>query len=108
MLAVAVLPGPGPVTRPTTGGEEIIVSYGATRLVVSPARRQSTLAALGLAAATAIVGAVLWGLVALVLHRQLLLLSLLIGAGVGVVVARYRPGHLPSIVTGAVIAVVGC
>jgi hypothetical protein len=84
------------------------VSYGASGLVVSPARRQSTLVALSLAAGAAIVGAVLWGLVALIVHRQLALLSLLIGAGVGVAVARYRPGHLPSILAGAIIAVAGC
>jgi hypothetical protein len=84
------------------------VSYGASRMVVSPARRPSTLAALGLAAGAAIVGALAWGLVALLVHRQLSLLSLLIGAGAGVAVARYRPGHLPSIVAGAVIAVAGC
>jgi hypothetical protein len=84
------------------------VSYGASRLVISPARRPSTLAALSLAAGAAIIGAVAWGLVALVIHRQLSLLSLLIGAAVGVAIGRYRPGHLPSIVAGAVIAVAGC
>ena len=84
------------------------MSYGASRLAVSPARRPSTLAALGLAAGAAIVGALAWGLVALIIHRQLSLLSLLIGVGAGVAVARYRPGHLPSVVAGAVIAVAGC
>jgi hypothetical protein len=84
------------------------VTYGGSRLVVSPARRPSTLAALSLAAGAAIVGAAAWGLVALLIHRQLSLLSLLIGAAVGVAVARYRPGHLPTIVAGAVIAVAGC
>ena len=84
------------------------MSYGASRLIVSPARRPSTLAALSFAAGAAIVGAAAWGLVALLVHRQLSLLSLLIGAAVGVAVARYRPGHLPTIVAGAVIAVTGC
>ena len=84
------------------------VRSGASRLVVSPARKQSTLAALGLAVAAAIAGAVLWGLLAILLHRQLLVLSLLIGAGVGAAVARFRPGHWPSVVAGAVIAVAGC
>jgi len=83
------------------------VSYGVSRLV-SPARRPSTVAALGLAAGAAIVGAGAWGLVALLVHRQLSLLSLLIGAAVGIAVARYRPGHMPAIVAGAVIAVAGC
>jgi hypothetical protein len=69
--------------------------------------RQSTLVALGLALLAAVTGAVLWGLVALLIHRQLSLLGLLIGAGVGFAVARYRPGHLPTIVAGAVIAVAG-
>ena len=89
------------------------MSYGAnwlsaSRLSVSPARRSSTLAALSLAAGAAIVGAAAWGLVAFIVHRQLSLLSLLIGAAVGVTVARYRPGHLPTIVAGALIAVAGC
>ena len=84
------------------------MSDGASRLIIGPARRPSTLAALSLAAGTAIVGAAAWGLVALLIHRQLSLLSLLIGAAVGVAVARYRPGHLPTIVAGAVIAVAGC
>jgi hypothetical protein len=83
------------------------VSYGASRLVV-PARQPSTLAALSLAAGAAIAGAAVWGLVTILVHRQLSLLSLLIGAAVGVVIARYRPGHLPTIVAGAVIAVAGC
>jgi hypothetical protein len=69
---------------------------------------QSTLAALAAAVGVAIAGAVLWGLVALLIHRQLSLLGLLIGAGVGSMVARYRAGHLPTIIAGAVIAVAGC
>ena len=73
-----------------------------------PARRQSTLVALAMAAAIAIAGAVLWGLVALVFHRQLSLLGLLIGGGVGLAVARYRPAHAPTIAAGVVIAVAGC
>jgi hypothetical protein len=84
------------------------VSYGAGRLIISPSSRPSTLAALSLAAGTAIAGAAAWGLVALLIHRQLSLLSLLIGIAVGGAVARYRPGHLPTIVAGAVIAVAGC
>ena len=84
------------------------VIYGLSRMSARPSGNQSTLAALGLAAAAAVAGAVLWGLVALVFHRQLSLLGLLIGAGVGFAVARYRPGHLPTVVAGAVIAVAGC
>jgi len=84
------------------------VSYGAGRLIVSPGRRPSSLAALSIGAGAAIAGAAAWGLVALLIHRQLSLLSLLIGAAVGVAVARYRPGHVPTIVAGAVIAVAGC
>jgi hypothetical protein len=90
------------------GMEENSVSYGASRLLASPARQPSTLAALSLAAGAAIVGAAAWGLVTILVHRQLSLLSLLIGAAVGVAVARHRPGHLPTIVAGAVIAVAGC
>jgi hypothetical protein len=84
------------------------VSYGASRLLVSPARQPSTLAAMSLAAGAAIAGAAAWGLVTILVHRQLSLLSLLIGAAVGAAVARHRPGHLPTIVAGAVIAVAGC
>jgi hypothetical protein len=84
------------------------VSYGASRLLVSPARQPSTLAALSMAAGAAIVGAAAWGLVTILIHRQLSLLSLLIGAAVGVAVAKYRPGHLPTVVAGGIIAVAGC
>jgi hypothetical protein len=84
------------------------VIFGVSRMAASPARRPSTLTALALALAAALAGAVLWGLAALVFHRQLSLVGLLIGLGAGLAVARYRPGHLPAIVAGAVIAVIGC
>ena len=84
------------------------MSYGASRLLVSPARKPSTLAALSMAAGAAIVGAAAWGLVTILIHRQLSLLSLLIGAAVGLAVAKYRPGHLPTVVAGGIIAVAGC
>jgi hypothetical protein len=84
------------------------VSYGASRLLVSPARQPGTLAALSMAAGAAIVGAAAWGLVTILIHRQLSLLSLLIGAAVGLAVAKYRPGHLPTVVAGGIIAVAGC
>ena len=73
-----------------------------------PGDRQSTPAALGGSAAVAIAGAVVWGLVALLTHRQLSLIGLAIGLGVGAIVTRFRPGSRPVIVTGAVIAVAGC
>jgi hypothetical protein len=93
-------PPPGKVTT---------MIFAALRLVRGkPGGRQSTLAALGAAVGVAIAGAVVWGLVALLIHRQLSLLGLVIGVGVGLVVARFRPGHWPTIVTGAVIAVAGC
>jgi hypothetical protein len=69
---------------------------------------QRTLAALGGAAGVAIAGAVVWGVLALLIHKQLSLVGLVIGVGVGAVVARFRPGHLPTIAAGAVIAVAGC
>lgn len=53
-------------------------------------------------------GALLWGLVAMLFKTQLSLFGLLIGAGIGAVVARYRGVHWPSVVAGAVIAVAGC
>jgi hypothetical protein len=90
------------------GAKEIIMIYGVSRMSSPPAGRTSTLLALGLAIAAAVAGAVLWGLVALLIHRQLSLIGLLIGLGAGSAVARYRPGHRPTIVAGAVIAVVGC
>lgn len=73
-----------------------------------PGRARSTAAALGAAASAAIAGAVGWGLIALLLHKQLSLIGLAIGLAVGRLVARFRPGHLPTIVAGAVIAVAGC
>lgn len=82
--------------------------FGAASIAARPASRPSTLTALALATAAALAGAALWGLAALVFHRQLSLVGLLIGLGAGLAVARYRPGHVPTIVAGAVIAVVGC
>jgi hypothetical protein len=73
-----------------------------------PGRRQSTLAAVGGAAGVAIAGAVVWGLVALATHKQLSLIGLAIGLGIGALVTRFRPGHRPTIIAGAVIAVAGC
>jgi hypothetical protein len=93
---------------PAARGWEYSVSYDASGPLVSPARQPSTFAALSLAAGAAIAGAAAWGLVTILVHRQLSLLSLLIGAAVGVAVARHRPGHLPTIVAGAVIAMAGC
>jgi hypothetical protein len=88
--------------------EETVVIFGAAGIAARPASRPSALTALALAAAAALAGAALWGLAALVFHRQLSLVGLLIGLGAGLAVARYRPGHLPTIVAGAVITVVGC
>jgi hypothetical protein len=64
--------------------------------------------AVSLAIVVALVGAVAWGLVAILINLQLSLFGLLIGAAVGAVVAKYRPGHWPTIIAGAVIAVAGC
>jgi hypothetical protein len=61
-------------------------------------------AALGLAVA----GAVAWGLVALLASLQLPVVGLLIGLGVGTAISRLRPGHIPTIAVGALIAVAGC
>jgi len=82
--------------------------YGVSRSPSRPAGKASTLLALGLAIAAAVGGAVLWGLAALVIHRQLSLIGLLIGLGAGAAVAKFRPGHRPTILAGAVIAVAGC
>jgi hypothetical protein len=60
------------------------------------------------AAGVALAGAVLWGLVALLLRKQFPLLGLGIGVGVGYAVARLRPRHTPTAVAGAVVAVAGC
>jgi hypothetical protein len=85
-----------------------VVIFGISRMAAGRASRPSTLIALVLAAAAALAGAVLWGLAALVFHRQLSLIGLLIGLGAGLAVARYRPGSVRTIVAGAVIAVIGC
>jgi hypothetical protein len=81
---------------------------GLRTVLARPGERQSTLAALGSAAGAALAGAVLWGVLALLIHRQLSLIGLAIGVAVGALVSRFRPGHLPTIVAGAVIAVAGC
>lgn len=73
-----------------------------------PGQHQSTPVALAGAAGVAIAGAVVWGLVALLIHKQLSLIGLAIGLGVGALVTRFRPAHLPTMIAGAVIAVVGC
>jgi hypothetical protein len=70
--------------------------------------RQSSAVALAGAVGVALAGAVVWGLVAMLIHKQLSLLGLAIGVAVGRVVARFRAGHLPTIIAGAVIAVAGC
>jgi hypothetical protein len=46
--------------------------------------------------------------VAMLFKVQLSLFGALIGGGIGVVVARYRGPHWPTIAAGAVIAVAGC
>ena len=81
---------------------------GFSRAGARPASRQNAAIAVGLAVVVALAGAVLWGLVAMLFNLQLSLIGLLIGAGVGAVVARYRAGHRPTIIAGAVIAVAGC
>jgi hypothetical protein len=73
-----------------------------------PDQHQSTLVALAGAAGVAIAGAIVWGLVALLIHKQLSLIGLAIGLGVGALVARFRHAHLPTMIAGAVIAVAGC
>jgi hypothetical protein len=81
---------------------------GLARVRVRPDGRQSALLALGSAAGAALAGAVVWGLIALLVHRQLSLIGLAIGLAVGALVARFRPGHRPTIAAGAVVAVAGC
>ncbi len=81
---------------------------GFSRAGARPAGRQNAAIAVGLSVAVAVAGAVLWGLIAMLVNLQLALIGLLIGAGVGTVVAKYRAGHLPTIIAGAVIAVAGC
>ncbi len=82
--------------------------WGLSRAGAPPASRQSTVVALALAGLIALAGAVAWGVVAVIFNIQLSLIGLLIGAGTGAVVARYRAGHLPTIIAGAVISVAGC
>ena len=87
----------------------IRMNFAALRMLrARPGQRLSTLAALGGAAGVAIAGAIVWGLIALLIREQLLLIGLVIGLSVGALVARFRPGHLPVTIAGAVIAVAGC
>jgi hypothetical protein len=65
-------------------------------------------AALAGATGIALAGALLWGLVGLLFHVQLSVLGVLIGAGVGATVARFRPVHLATMIAGGVLAVAGC
>jgi hypothetical protein len=81
---------------------------GFTQAGARSASRQNAIIAVSLAVAVALAGAVVWGLAAMLINLQLSLFGLLIGAAVGVVVARYRAGHRPTIIAGAVIAVAGC
>jgi predicted membrane protein len=69
---------------------------------------RASLTATGLAAATALCGALLWGLAAVALDRQFLLAALLIGGGAGSCVARWRPGHWPTIAAGTALTLCGC
>jgi hypothetical protein len=85
-----------------------MIFYSLRRLRTAPAGTQSSGIALGLAAAIALAGAVVWGLVDYLIHYQLSLLGVAIGAGIGYVVARHRPGHWPTIIGGAVLAVLSC
>jgi hypothetical protein len=81
---------------------------GFTQAGARPAGRQNAIIALALAVGVALAGALLWGLIAMLINLQLSLIGLLIGAGIGTIVARYRSGHWPTIIAGAVIAVAGC
>jgi len=69
---------------------------------------RASLTAAGLAAATALGGALLWGLAAAALDRQFLAAALLIGIGAGSCVARWRPGHWPTIAAGTALTLCGC
>jgi hypothetical protein len=80
----------------------------ALRTVRASPGQLSTLAAYGAAVGIAFAGAVVWGLLALLLHKQFPLVGLVIGVSVGAVVARFSRGRLVTIVAGAVIAVAGC
>lgn len=73
-----------------------------------PGEARGTVLAVSAAVGIAIIGAALWGLVAMLFKTQLSLFGLLIGGGVGLAVARYRGPHWPTVVAGAVIAVAGC
>jgi hypothetical protein len=85
-----------------------LIFFALRKAAASPAGRQSTALALLSALGIAIAGAVVWGLIARQFNVQLSLIGVLIGAGIGYVVAKFRPGHLPTILAGVVIAVFGC
>jgi hypothetical protein len=81
---------------------------GASQDGTRPDGALGTVLAMAASVGVAIIGAVLWGLVAMLFKTQLSLFGLLIGGGVGLVVARYRRSHWPTVLAGAVIAVAGC
>ncbi len=85
-----------------------MIFYSLRRLRANPAAQQSTAIALGLAVAVALAGAVVWGLIEYLIHYQLSLLGIAIGAGIGFSVAKHRPGSWPVIIAGAVLAVLSC
>jgi hypothetical protein len=85
-----------------------MIFYSLRRLRANPAEQQSTAMALGLAVAVALGGAVVWGLIEYLIHYQLSLLGIAIGAGIGFSVAKHRPGYWPVIIAGAVLAVLSC
>jgi hypothetical protein len=81
---------------------------GAGQSGARPDGALGTVLAVAASVGIAIVGAALWGLVAMLFKTQLSLFGLLIGGGVGLAVARYRRSHWPTVVAGAIIAVAGC
>jgi hypothetical protein len=89
-------------------GDARVLFFAMRKLAAQPAGRPSTIAALSASAGIALAGAIIWGLVARLFEVQLSLIGVLIGAGVGYAVGRFRPGHRPTIVAGAIIAVAGC
>jgi hypothetical protein len=73
-----------------------------------PRGRGSVGLAVAAGVGAAVAGAVIWGLAAFLTRYQLSLLGLLMGLGVGTVVALVRPGDRSLAVLAAVVSVAGC
>src|SRR5690349_10190703 len=82
-----------------------MASYGDRPLpLLGRTRSRAVLAGVSVAVA----GSVLWGLIAAAARYQFSILAVAIGLGVGIVMARLRPGDRPLAIAAAIVSVAGC